>query len=636
MKLRFRQSTTDPTGQVGPDELWLVAAAEVDRQRRDLAKLALERGPEGFCQGAGPIRQMILKADPTFDDLLAAELLGRLIEGQEVPAGAGAFAQYAQLAREGLGLGEMPAERSIEGIFLAIVNSAGPDLSDPAAAERFCGEWARMARRVLDAAEQSLDPFTTTLFDDAEFARQRAYLARDREVYRQDVTRGERWIVSVPDAPPDASGLLLRKPKSLLFKHWARGDEAAPTKDGYLLLAVRWAEGNWVFSTDPVHRLSLKPLWEILHAAEMKTNPQAAQDELWFDGAPFAHTLIAAPRKGSRLGGEKIVQIVKKWSAARVFEPATRSSGPMVTRRRALAAAGVAGLLGFGWWAKDRFPHTERGAEPILEIAPSERPLLAGPRDGKDYALLIATERYEHWSNLSNPIFDATHLAELLETVYGFQTTQIQNPTTNEFLTAIGDLNQRPFGPRDQQLVYVAGHGDFHRDTKEGFVVLRNSLARGNDPTRESFVAHSRLRDKIEKIRCDHILVVLDVCFGGTFDFATALGDTSPARSRGHTYQEVPKREFIRRKMARPCRRWLTSGAQELVPDGRKGEHSPFAERVFVALESGRDTGVVTLGEIIKNVDTIETEPRNGDLAGHEGGDFLFIRKDDVLPRPRR
>lgn len=246
------------------------------------------------------------------------------------------------------------------------MNNAGSDLSKPGAAEQFCRDWPRMARRVMDAAERGVDPFTTPLFDDAEFARERAYLARDREVYRQDVTRGERWIVSLPDGPPKSSALVIHKPKSLLFKHWARGDDASPTGDGYLLLAVQWEESDWVFSTDPFHRLSLKPLWEILNAAELKVNPQATGDEQWFDGAPFAHTLIAEPKRQSRLTDEKILQIVKQWCRARTAK-LTERTGPKfdpwpLTRRQAVLAASAAGVLGISWFVLDRYRKGGRGA----------------------------------------------------------------------------------------------------------------------------------------------------------------------------------------------------------------------------------------------------------------------------------
>jgi hypothetical protein len=49
-------------------------------------------------------------------------------------------------------------------------------------------------------------------------------------------------------------------------------------------------------------------------------------------------------------------------------------------------------------------------------------------------------------------------------------------------------------------------------------------------------------------------------------------------------------------------------------------------------LTDGGDAGIVTFGDIVRHVEKIQTEPRNGPLKAHEGGDFLFIRRDDFVP----
>ena len=259
-------------------EICLLPVAAEDRPLIDLARLAMEKGPEGFLHGEGPITRIVVPADPTLDHLLAAEFLQRLLAGETLPAGAAAMAQCARLIREGLRPGEVAAERSPEAIFLAILNGAGEDLTQEATAEKFRRDWARMAQRIMKAAEEGVDPFVTPLFDDAEFARERAFLARDGEVYHNDVSRGQRWLVSLPGGPPVASGLLLRQPKSLLFKHWARNGTAASAGRACLFLAVQWKSQEWVFSTDPLQRVPLQSLAEELQAGETAANPSQASE----------------------------------------------------------------------------------------------------------------------------------------------------------------------------------------------------------------------------------------------------------------------------------------------------------------------------------------------------------------------
>lgn len=49
-------------------------------------------------------------------------------------------------------------------------------------------------------------------------------------------------------------------------------------------------------------------------------------------------------------------------------------------------------------------------------------------RNGKDYALLIATDRYDDLTPLNNPIYDATTIKNDLEELYGFEVKLLTNP----------------------------------------------------------------------------------------------------------------------------------------------------------------------------------------------------------------
>jgi len=171
--------------------------------------------------------------------------------------------------------GGVPLEESLEGMFLALRNKVGEDLTDPAIGFRFGADWKGMVDVILDAAREGKDPFKTALFPDEEFSREKAFLAKDREVYRQDVLRGERWIIQIEGGPKESSGLFLRHPKSLLFKNWSRQDHEAPVGGTYLFLAVLMESGNWVFSTDPVQRLSIRGLAEALEEEESRFNVRA-------------------------------------------------------------------------------------------------------------------------------------------------------------------------------------------------------------------------------------------------------------------------------------------------------------------------------------------------------------------------
>ncbi|HYV34349.1 MAG TPA: hypothetical protein VE988_01515, partial [Gemmataceae bacterium] len=343
MELVFRKLPPAESLDPQPGEVYLLPAAKEHRQRRDLAKFVLEQGADALLQGPGAPERLVLDADPKFDDMLASLFAYQRFQGRTVPAGCKAFAEYAAQLREGLRPTALPLTDSIEGIYLAIRGSAEKSLTDPETAKHFLSDWGRLAATLLKAAEQNKDPFTASLFDPLAdymgerrtvplksinrakssvaagvgFLREQAFLVKDLEVYRQDFLRGERWQVRLPGGPPSAPALLLRRPKSLLFKYWTRSPCPPPLDGPYLFLAVTAAEGQWIFSTEPKQKISLQPLAEVLQAAERKQTPGRADQDPWFDGKSMQHAVVASPRHGTRLSESAVLGIVKKWSRAK-------------------------------------------------------------------------------------------------------------------------------------------------------------------------------------------------------------------------------------------------------------------------------------------------------------------------------
>ena len=81
--------------------------------------------------------------------------------------------------------------------------------------------------------------------------------------------------------------------------------------------------------------------------------------------------------------------------------------------------------------------------------------------------------------------------------------------------------------------------------------MAKNSLA--NDVSRTTYLSHNRLRGVINNISCNHILLTMDVCFGGTFDPVIAS-------SRGMDSGETTDSEFLVRKLGQRTRKYLTAG----------------------------------------------------------------------------
>jgi hypothetical protein len=239
--------------------------------------------------------------------------------------------------------------------------------------------------------------------------------------------------------------------------------------------------------------------------------------------------------------------------------------------------------------------------------------------DRKDYALLIATDKYENWDDLVNPIYDAQTIKSELTTKYGFETELIENAGHEDVFAKVVDYTQKKYKPQDQLFIFFAGHGLFDETLNEGYVVATNSLK--NDKGKTSYVSYERLRSLINNIPCEHIFLVMDVCYGGTFDPVLAR-----SRSAENT---VSEKQFLARKLSYKTRRFLTSGGKEYVPDGRPGFHSPFASKFIQALkENGGTDRILTLDEIKPYIERLTPEPRYGSFGDNNpGSDFVFVVK---------
>jgi uncharacterized caspase-like protein len=272
--------------------------------------------------------------------------------------------------------------------------------------------------------------------------------------------------------------------------------------------------------------------------------------------------------------------------------------------------------------AIDRTNNSNDETFTITRELPAGGPVPGLARHGTDYALLIATDDYDDWKQLTNPVNDAKAIAAELGTSYGFEAEVLANATQAEILTILRNYAGRKFADGDQLFIFIAGHGQFDEVLGDGYIVCRDS--RLKDEVKTSYISHSTLRTIINNLPCKHILLLVDACFGGTFDPLIAASD------RGEDeYSQVTKTEFINRKMRFRTRRFLTSGGKEYVPDGRPGQHSPFTRRFLEALRSyGGKDGVLTLGEVMLYVETVRPEPRAGEFGTNEpGSDFLFITK---------
>ena len=536
----------------GEGEMYLLPEASGNRGRRDMTGFVLQHGVKSLLRGPGSPVRLFVTGEPTLDDMLAASVVEAELEGLELPPQVKDLARYAALAREGLRPGEAPLESSIEGIFLAIRNEGGLDLSDPAVAEKFNSSWRRMAAALFGACAEGKDLFKEPVFDKLpEFARERAFLREDKEVYRHDVAGGERWLVKLPGGPPEGSGLILNRPKSLLWKYWSRQDREAPAGGAYLFLGVTWQERQWVFSTDPVQRISLKDLAAALQAEEDGPKGGGVSDDKWFDGKPFGYTLVAAPRGGTRLDAQQVLKVVARWAGARKAPGGRRGQSNRLLLAAAammilVLAASTAVLLIRG---KRGGPVDFRQRGKALENSAVQDLHSQGVKI-KGYALVIGVgDPQDQYPALGGACPGAAKFYCLLRDRYGIDPANKMlledrpseavddsnrpikvygKPDLETVLKAIRELGDEllryPEGERTNFFFYYGGHGQKEKRAREiGHLVL--SGFDRNKPDQTGFGMSQLSQFLQERIASSHQILVLDSCFSGFTVVARGAAD---------------------------------------------------------------------------------------------------------------
>ena len=114
-------------------------------------------------------------------------------------------------------------------------------------------------------------------------------------------------------------------------------------------------------------------------------------------------------------------------------------------------------------------------------------------------------------------------------------------------------------------------------------------------------------------------MVVVDSCFSGTLTRSIKI----PERNKAYLERIAEKRARI----------VLSSGGLEPVSDSGGGKHSIFAAQFLKILKNNE--GVLDGTQLFERVRhtvvlNADQTPEYSDIrrAGHEGGDFLFVRTD--------
>lgn len=114
-------------------------------------------------------------------------------------------------------------------------------------------------------------------------------------------------------------GLIVKNPRSYLFKDWARRDAIHPTlRQGFSFLMTNFGNTRYILGVDPEMGIYLKGLGDLLNQKEAEKRRQEGRSssERWYDGnCPlFNFRIIDSPQDISSLSHQDIVDAVLKFS----------------------------------------------------------------------------------------------------------------------------------------------------------------------------------------------------------------------------------------------------------------------------------------------------------------------------------
>ncbi len=232
---------------------------------------------------------------------------------------------------------------------------------------------------------------------------------------------------------------------------------------------------------------------------------------------------------------------------------------------------------------------------------------------GDYHALVIGIDGYRALPRLRTAVNDARSVAKALKDDYGFKTRLLLDATRADILNALGEF-RRELTPRDNLLIYYAGHGWLDEEADAGYWLPV-------DATRDSevnWVPNASVTSAVKAIPAKHVLIVADSCYSGKL--------TRGLRITRRT------RDYFARIAGKRARLELASGGLEPVADaGGEGRHSVFASAFLQALRENE--GVMDGTQLFTRIRrpvmvNSDQAPEYADIrkAGHAGGDFLFVR----------
>ena len=280
----------------------------------------------------------------------------------------------------------------------------------------------------------------------------------------------------------------------------------------------------------------------------------------------------------------------------------------------------------------------------------------------RHHAFIVGIDAYEKVSVLKTAVNDARRLAQVLAEQQRFDVHPPLLDARGDAVRALlGETMPRLVTADDRVLFYFAGHGIAADgdDGPAGYLVPADA-----DPLEvKTLIPMAALQNALQALPCRHLLLVLDCCFSGAFQWASqsrAIGTLMPKRiyqARFDRFVLDPAWQVITSaaydQKALDVLQGRATGDRGIAATAAGEAHSPFALALFDALSGAADfrtgregDGLLTATEVYAYVrDRVEPAtlaagqgkrqtPGFFPLRKHDKGEFIFLHPNNRLNLP--
>ena len=237
---------------------------------------------------------------------------------------------------------------------------------------------------------------------------------------------------------------------------------------------------------------------------------------------------------------------------------------------------------------------------------------------GKQYAVIIGIDRYQDWMPLKSAVKEAKSIRTVLADRYyidEFIELYDDQATAGNIRRLFLDQLPRKLDVHDSVLIFYAGHGYLDASQTGFWIPVDGSR---DIYSQTGWIPNNQLRNYINQLKAQRILVIADSCFSG--DFLNTSRGASP----------IVDSAYFRNALTRVSRQVLSSGASETVPD-----ESEFGRGLLGFLQRNSEPVVDTLSIYDRiRLGVSKTLPLFGTLPGNENGAsfVLFLKQDSAAP----